>query len=237
MLHRERLADGFARQILATVRPFLHVRDEELEVLDVGCGYGFTTAELATSCRPVVGIEPSFFLYEAAVALRANRGLDNLEIRHGAAADLVECETFDLVVLDNVLEHVANQALALARISAALKSGGAIFIVVPNKLWPLDVHYGLPFLSYLPLPLANRYLRLTRQGIDYTDASYAPAWLGLRRLLADRPDPSYRFIAPADLPLATLGSSLHYRIGTAALRRCPWLWTISKMLVVVAVKR
>ncbi|MGH7134378.1 MAG: class I SAM-dependent methyltransferase [Pirellulales bacterium] len=237
MLNRERLAKGFSRQILATVGPFINVNDEDLVALDVGCGYGFTTAELAAQCRRVVGIEPSAALWAAAKALCESRRLNNVEMRHASAAELAESEAFDLAVLDNVLEHIADQSGALARISAALKPGGALFVIVPNKLWPLEVHYDLPFLSYLPLRIANRYLRLTRRGSDYTDASYAPTWLGLRRLFAARPELSYRFVLPADLSLATLGRSFHYRLGAAALRRCPWLWIISKMFVVVAVKR
>lgn len=237
MLFRERLAAGFSQQILATVRPFIADDDGHLSALDVGCGYGFTTAELAKHCRHVVGIEPCRALYEAARALRESRGLENLEIRHASAADLVEREAYDLAVLDNVLEHIADQPAALARVSAALKPGGALFIIVPNKLWPLEMHYYLPFLSYLPLPLANRYLRLTRRGTDYTDASYAPTWLGLRRLFAARPELAYRFVLPVDMSLATFGRSLHYRLGAAALRRFPCLWVISKMFVVVAVKQ
>lgn len=237
MLFRERLAAGFSRQILDTVRPFMRISDERLVVADVGCGYGFTAAELAKRCRRVVGIEPSAALYEAARALRESRGLENLEIRHASAADLAESEAYDLAVLDNVLEHIADQPRALARISAALRPGGALFVIVPNKLWPLEVHYELPFLSYLPLSVANRYLRLTRRGTDYTDASFAPTWLGLRRLLAARPELAWRFVLPADMSLATFGGSLQYRLGAAALRRFPCLWVISKMFVVVAVKQ
>lgn len=237
MLHREVLAEGFARQILATVAPFLALPESAIDVLDVGCGYGFTTAELAKRCRRVVGVEPNMPLYEAARQLRDSSGLGNVEIRHCSATDLREEAAFDVAVLDNVLEHIADQPTALCRISAALKPGGALLVVVPNKLWPIEVHYDLPFLSYLPLRLANQYLRLSRRGVDYTDASYAPTWLGLRRLFAARPELSYRFVVPADISLATLGGSLHYRLGAAALRRFPWLWVISKVFVVVAVKQ
>lgn len=145
MLFRERLAAGFSQQILATVRPFITVGDGQLSALDVGCGYGFTAVELAKRCCRVVGIEPCLALYEAANALRESRGLENLEIRHASAADLAERDAYDVAVLDNVLEHIADQPAALAHVSAALKPGGALLIIVPNKLWPLagkpDRHY------------------------------------------------------------------------------------------------
>ena len=168
------LRTGLRNKALSIAEPFLTIAARELVVLDVGCGYGFTTVELAKRCRHVVGIEPSAVLFESARRLQETCGLRNVEVRRASAADLVEEKTFDLALLDNVLEHIADQSQALDRISTALKPGGAVVIIVPNKLWPLEVHYGLPFLSYLPLPLANRYLRLTRRGKDYSDASYAP---------------------------------------------------------------
>ncbi len=237
MRHRQAFAVGFAQQALHTIRPFLSVPERDLTVLDAGCGYGFTTIELARRCRRVVGIEPSAGLIDEARRLGEESGLDNVEFRRLPISELVECDAFDLVVLDNVLEHVADQRLALERLSSALKPGGALFVIVPNKLWPIEVHYDLPFLSYLPLSLANRYLRLTRRGTDYADACHAPTYFGIRRLFAERPELVHRFVLPAELSLATLGTSIHYRLGAAALRQCPWLWVISKIFVLVAVKR
>jgi 2-polyprenyl-3-methyl-5-hydroxy-6-metoxy-1,4-benzoquinol methylase len=175
-------------------------------------------------------------LFEHAAGLKAARALANVEFRYQAVEGLDDDDTFDLVVLDNVFEHLPNQPLALQKITRSLRPGGALLLIVPNKLWPLEVHYGLPFLSYLPLPLANWYLRVTGRGADYTDASYAPTFRGLNHLLGERPELTYRYVLPADVALATMGTRLHYRLGVAALRRWPWLWPLAKIFVVVAVK-
>jgi 2-polyprenyl-3-methyl-5-hydroxy-6-metoxy-1,4-benzoquinol methylase len=231
------LAAGFARQILETTRPFLPAPAEELTVLDVGCGYGHTALELARRCRRVVGIEPSKTLAEAAFQLKEHAGQANLEFRHQDLYELAETERYDLVVLDNVFEHLPDQPRALEMISACLKPKGVAFLLMPNKLWPIEPHYFLPFLSYLPLRLANGYLRLTGRGTDYTDASYAPTYFRLNRLLRARKELSFQYVLPADVSLAMAGRSWHYRLGVAALRRFPWLWAISKAFLVVAVKR
>jgi SAM-dependent methyltransferase len=144
---------------------------------------------------------------------------------------------FDLVILDNVYEHIPQQDLALERISALLKPGGAFYVVVPNKLWPMEVHYGLPFLSYLPVPLANAYLRITKRGTDYTDASFAPTYWSLKRQLAKRPELRYEFVLPADLSLTETGNSPLYRLGATAIRTFPGLWAISKALLVVGTRQ
>jgi len=234
---RAPLAHDFADQIVRTVKPFLADAPGQWRVLDVGCAYGHTALELSRSCASVVGIEPSAELASAAVALKQAAGARNLEIRTASVYEVEEVECYDLVVLDNVLEHLPDQPRALELLSRSLRPGGAIYILVPNKLWPLEVHYYLPFLSYLPLRLANWYLRLTGRGSDYTDASYAPTYFGLKRLLKRRRELSYRFVLPADLSLTTGGRSLHYRLGAAALRQFPPLWVVSKAFLVVATRK
>ncbi len=224
-------AAAFAKQIMDTVRPYLPARP--WRVLDVGCGYGHTALELAPHCEHVVGIEPSDLVVHAQ---QLAAGVANVEFRRQGIYELPETSAFDLVVLDNVFEHLPDQPRALATLSAALRPGGAMYLLMPNKLWPLEVHYGLPFLSYLPLPLANRYLRLSGRGTDYTDASYAPTYFGLKKLLAAHPELDYRFVLPADLALTASGAALHYRLGVALIERFPALWAISKAFLVIAVK-
>lgn len=233
---RRPLARAFALQILETAKPFLPCPTERLHVLDVGCGYGHTAFALAQVCARVVGIEPSDQLYEHAASLGQPAGLHNLEFRPESIEEMTDTACYDLVVLDNVLEHLPNQPLALRRICQCLKPKGVVFIVVPNKLWPIEVHYGLPFLSYLPVPLANRYLRLTGRGHDYADASYAPTYFGLNGLLRACQELSCQYVLPADLSLTTLGNRMHYRLGAALLRRCRWLWPLAKVFLVIGVK-
>ena len=225
-------AAAFAKQILDTARPFLP--DRPLTALDVGCSYGHTALELARHCERVVGIEP--FDEPAQYAKQLAAGVRNLEIRQGSIYDLTERDTYDLAVLDNVFEHLPDQPGALATLSAALRPGGVMYLLMPNKLWPMEVHYHLPFLSYLPVPLANRYLKWTGRGTDYTDASYAPTYWKLRRLLDMRSELRYELVLPADVTLAANGGALHYRLGVAAIRRVPALWAISKAFLVIAVK-
>lgn len=229
-------ASDFAVQILDTAAPFLSRPFPELDVLDVGCGYGHTTVELARRCARVVGLEPSLTLYRSTRRLQEESGVENLVFYHQGIYELREREAYDLIVLDNVLEHLPDQPRALAILSAALRPGGVLYVVVPNKLWPIEVHYGLPFLSYLPVRLANWYLRLTRRGTDYTDASFAPTYSSLNRMFRARSELSFQYVEPAHLELATWGKSLHYRVGVRLLRYCPWLWIVSKIFLVIAKK-
>jgi len=230
-------SENATRQLLKTTASFLPSPVEELTVLDVGSGYGGKSLQLAKRCRRVVGLECSTRRISIARELQERLGIANVEFRQQTIEQLQESQVFDLVVLDNVLEHLADQPLALKIITRALRPEGVLYILVPNKLWPIEHHYRLPFLSYLPLPLANFYLRTTRRGHDYTDASYAPTVFRLNRLLRQQSELTFQYVPPADVSLAIEGSSWRYRWGVAAIRRFPWLWAISKSLLVVAVKR
>jgi SAM-dependent methyltransferase len=141
-----------------------------------------------------------------------------------------------LVVLDNIYEHLPDHALALDRISRALRPGGVLYLLAPNRVWPLEVHYGVPFLSWPPLPIANQYLRWTGRGTDYSDACYAPTYRGFAKEMRDHPELVWQCVLPGDPTATKAGAPVHYRTGMWLLRRYPWMWSISEALLVVAVK-
>jgi SAM-dependent methyltransferase len=230
------LGERLAELALRTCGPWLPRPVSELEVLDAGSGYGATVMALARRCARATGLEPSRTLHEHAAREAAEAGRPNLLLRHGRIEDLDDVEAYDLVVLDNVLEHIPDQPRALERLVRALRPGGVIFIVVPNRLWPIEAHYRLPFLSWLPLPLANVYLRATGRGRDYSDASHAPTLWRLRALLRGLPELAPHFVVPEDLSATMTGAAWHYRLGAAMLRRVPALWAVAKAFVVTAVK-
>lgn len=225
-----------ARLILDTTRPFRPKHDAELDVLDIGCGFANTTVALARICHSVTAIEPSPALYERARTVVAQSGARNIQLTKRSIDAVHEHDAFDLAVLDNVLEHLPDQDAAIATIAAALRAGGILYVLVPNRLWPIEAHYQLPFLSWLPLPLANRYVRLFKKADDYTDASYAPTYGRLVRLLR-RGGFDVHFVVPGNLDLTVEGAALHYRLGAAMIRRAPWLWRFAKGFLVVAIKR
>lgn len=231
---RSQLASRFSAQIGLTVAPWLPRPLADCDVVDIGCGYGHTAQAMADVSRSVTGIEPSAALSAAASTLTS---AGNFRILHGGHERLLEHPaSFDLAVMDNVFEHIPDQAAALHHVSVALRPGGCLYLLVPNRLWPIEVHYHLPGLSWLPLPLANAYLRLTGRGEDYSDASYAPTARRLMALFAEQPGLDARFVLPANIELAQ-GASPLYRAGITAIERWPALWHVSKALLVVARRR
>lgn len=230
---RSPYAEQFAKQILQTCSPYLTKPKSELSVLDIGCGYGGTALALSHECKSVTGIDPVASMIQNAIEIRDEIGSKNTEFARGELPDWKSNQTFDLIVLDNVFEHMQYQQESLERIAELLNPGGACFLLTPNRLWPIEVHYRLPFLSYLPLRLANTYLRATGRGRDYTDCSYSLTYGRLASFCKNIPDLKFKFVLPADIRLATRGNAWTYRWGVYALRNFPVLWWISKALLVV----
>ncbi|MFL5862627.1 MAG: class I SAM-dependent methyltransferase [Solirubrobacteraceae bacterium] len=100
-------------------------------VLDAGCGSGRTLQELV-DYGEVSGIE----LNADAAAIARARGLG--EVREGRLEELPwDDATFDLVTCLDVIEHVPDDAAALAEIRRVCRPGGWLLVTVPayQALW------------------------------------------------------------------------------------------------------
>jgi ubiquinone/menaquinone biosynthesis C-methylase UbiE len=70
-------------------------------------------------------------------------------------------------------EHVPDADQLLKEIRRILVPGGVCYFGATNRLKVIETHYGrLPFLSYLPKPLANLYLRILGRGHRYYENLY-----------------------------------------------------------------
>jgi SAM-dependent methyltransferase len=211
---------------------------KRITVLDVGSGYGEYAFALAPQVKRVIGVEPFGTAYKQAVAHNHFR---NVRFYNRMIEDFTTPERFDLILSLTTLEHMPDADASFRRIFELLKPGGKIYLTAPNKLWPWEHHYNLPFLSWLPLPLANAYLRLFRDRRSYEDSSYAKTYWGLRSFLGKFPC-TYRFVVP-DPDASYLGWGQYGRlertikdIGIRSIRRFPSMWAFSKGFIVLIEK-
>ncbi len=95
-------------------------------VLDVGCGDGRITAEIAARVAQgaVVGVDPSVEMIRYAQSHWSTEQHSNLRFEAADARHLPFHEEFDLAVSFNALHWIPEQAQALTSIRAALKPGG-----------------------------------------------------------------------------------------------------------------
>jgi 2-polyprenyl-3-methyl-5-hydroxy-6-metoxy-1,4-benzoquinol methylase len=95
-------------------------------LLDVGCATGVLVEAAGRRGWSAVGVDVSTF----AIAQCQSRGLD---VRHGDlwGTDLPR-DHFDVVVLDDTIEHLVDPAGALREIRTLLRPGGLITLNTPN---------------------------------------------------------------------------------------------------------
>lgn len=116
------------RELIALAR----VREQD-SILDLGCGTGKLTIELArlASKGSVVGIDPSEEMLDKARAIAS--GADNLSLIKAPAENLEFIDRFDLAFSNSAMQWVKDQPKAAGRIYQALKPGGRIAFQFPAK--------------------------------------------------------------------------------------------------------
>jgi ubiquinone/menaquinone biosynthesis C-methylase UbiE len=142
-------------------------------VLDVGCGRGEYLRALLNTTPNAVGIET------AADKLR-DCLLSHPELRDkvfpvSAESMPFPAGYFDVVIINEVLEHIPDQDAALREIHRVLKPGGRFVLFCPNRIFPFETHglmvrgkmrMWLPALHYLPASIA-RSLRIESVARNY----------------------------------------------------------------------
>ncbi|WEH14402.1 methyltransferase domain-containing protein [Streptomyces sp. VNUA24] len=122
--HTWRTAANSAAYLLGSLKP-------DMTVLDIGCGPGTITADLAALVPDghVTGADQAPGILEQARATAAGRGLDNVDF---AVADVHALDfpdgTFDVVHAHQVLQHVGDPVQALREMVRVTRPGGLIAV-------------------------------------------------------------------------------------------------------------
>jgi 2-polyprenyl-3-methyl-5-hydroxy-6-metoxy-1,4-benzoquinol methylase len=97
-------------------------------ILEVGCGQGNFLAQLRASGNVLWGIEPD--LEAARIAKKVLDKVINDKLEN--ALDLVPSGYFDVIVLNDVLEHMLDPETNLVCLREKLKNRGKVVASVPN---------------------------------------------------------------------------------------------------------
>jgi 2-polyprenyl-3-methyl-5-hydroxy-6-metoxy-1,4-benzoquinol methylase len=212
-------------KILAVLHDHLG-RLDHLSMLDLGASTGIITALLGKEFASAVGID-----IDRSAITHAHGTNRSANIHFLAADGLRLCfapACFDVVICNQVYEHVPDREALLDQIHRVLKPGGVCYFGATNRLNLVETHYGpLPFLSIVPKPLAHLYLRVLGRARYYYE-THLTVW-GLRRLVSrfEVIDYTGRIIAdPARFRATDLvdAGSWRQRLALTALRHAYWLF-------------
>jgi len=141
---RARLFYKYLSRVYDQVNPFIwteEMRDdalslldieEEMTVLDVGCGTGFATEGLLEHVDEVYALDQSEHQLEQAYEKLGKRA-PPVHFHRGDAERLpFATDTFDVVWSSGSIEYWPNPILALREFRRVLKPGGQVLVVGPN---------------------------------------------------------------------------------------------------------
>jgi SAM-dependent methyltransferase len=151
-----------------------------VRLLEIGSGNGVITAELARA----VGERGEVWGVDVVDRRQVHEGF---RFRQVTGTELpFEEGSFDLVLSNHVIEHVGertDQLRHLLEIRRVLRPDGWCYLAAPNRWTPIEPHFGLPFLAWLPEGWRSSYVRLARKGGVY-DCNL-PSRGGLSALIAE----------------------------------------------------
>ncbi len=138
---------------------------KNLYVLDIGSGEG-GTVKVFSENNFVVSIEKNL------IRLKKQVGNSRANLIIGDAFNLpIKKEHFDLIILQDCLEHLKFEKKLVEQLNQLLKKSGIIYLSTPNKYSLLNIiadpHWGLPLLSLLKRKNIKKYFLKYFRKKDY----------------------------------------------------------------------
>jgi trans-aconitate 2-methyltransferase len=121
---------GWARQLLSK----LHLKGDEY-LLDLGCGDGKVTAEIARTIPYglVIGIDNASSMINLANATFATNKFPNLKYIRASADTLPFCEKFDVIFSNAALHWIKDHKVILKEIAYCLRDEGRVIMQMGGK--------------------------------------------------------------------------------------------------------
>jgi SAM-dependent methyltransferase len=120
-------------------------------VLDYGCGAGQIVSELRKRDVGAFGCDVFYAGGDVSKMLEEKGVLGKTIMRMGENGKIpFDDATFDLVINNQVMEHVEDLDNTLSEIHRVLKPGGKVLSMFPDKGVWREGHCGIPFLHWFP---------------------------------------------------------------------------------------
>lgn len=197
-----------------------YVALEDRWILDVGCGIGTYVRRFGDLTPHAYGIDVSVKRLQESTVPRLVAGAgENLPFADGS---------FDVLVFNEVIEHVRDDRETLRDALRVLREGGHVVIYAPNRLYPFETHgmywkgryrFGnIPLINYLPNTWRNRLVPHARA---YTAAGISALWrdLPVRLVVHSYVYPGFDNVAARNARVGRALRRVLYRAEQTPVRR------------------
>ncbi len=194
---------------------------EGKRILDIGCGVGAFVRRMREFSPKVYGVD-----VDKERVVEGAKEVPNLALSVGERLPFF-ANSFDIVLLHEVLEHVQDDQATLREAARVLAPGGYVVVFCPNRLYPFETHgiflgrryvFGnIPLINYLP-DSARR--RLVPHARAYTSRGLRRLFrkAGLRPLVHTQIFPGFDHIASRSKLMGGLLRSFLYRLEQTPVR-------------------
>jgi SAM-dependent methyltransferase len=206
---------------LEMIRAYVNL--ETARMLDIGCGIGAYVEKFRAFESRAFGVDLDADKLQRA---RADKHLTTLAAALSEHLPFPD-NTFDAVLLHEVIEHVADDRATIQEARRVTRAGGHILVFAPNRLYPFETHgayfsgkyrFGnIPLIGYLPDPVRARLAPHVRA---YTPRGIKKLFDGLAGsfLIHTQIYPGYDKIAARHPRLARIFRALTYALESSPLR-------------------
>lgn len=186
---------------LNMIRAYLPM--ENARVLDIGCGIGTYVEKFRGCGATAFGVDVDL---ERVTRGRRDKNLDTLALSVSEALPYAS-DTFDGVLLHEVIEHVNDDRETIREAHRVTRHGGVVIVFAPNRLYPFETHgayfgkryvFGnIPFVGWLPDSLRHKFaphvrayrsddIRELFQGLDGEFIAHTQVYPGYDKIAARR---------------------------------------------------
>ena len=170
-----------AEQIWQTIQHFAECDLSDKQWLDIGCGSGGIAAHIAPHVKHITGMDPEPWP-RWKNWMQANENLQFIQ------ADVDTCtlapESVDVIICNQVYEHVPDPQALIRLIHTLLKPGGIVYFAGPNLIFPIEPHVFWPFVHWIPRKWATQLMRVLGSKHSHELDAYSTHYWQLKRWLS-----------------------------------------------------
>jgi SAM-dependent methyltransferase len=117
---------------LNLIRQYVELRAKR--ILDIGCGLGMYVSQFRNFSDDVHGVD-----VDPDKVAQGSQYLPNLRVAPAEELPFAD-DSFDVILLNEVIEHVDDDRRTIHEAHRVLAPGGHIVIYAPNRLYPFETH-------------------------------------------------------------------------------------------------